>query len=141
MTSVVKKINETIENIWITFELKEGVYTTHKLNNQQYVLLTLIIRHPSLSPTELAEKMSVTKSAVSQQLAKLEREDYIVRKQSMEDKRSYTIELGGKGLHYKKEMEAFNHKLFEQYNANLSNLELEDISSALEKLLGILKQL
>ena len=95
--NIAEQINRTIEDIWITLEKKEGIYTNSKLSNQQCVLLTLVIRHPSSSPTELAEKMNITKSAVSQQLAKLENEGYVIRKQYVEDKRSYTIELGKKG--------------------------------------------
>jgi len=53
-------------------------------------LLTLIIRHPSSTPSELAEKMKITKSAISQQLVKLEMEGYIYRKQHSEDKRTLT---------------------------------------------------
>lgn len=105
------------------------------------MLLTLVIRHPSSSPTELAEKMDITKSAVSQQLAKLENEDYIIRKQYVEDKRSYTIELGKKGYLYKKEIEAFKRKVSERYHANLSLIELSNILSALSKLQKVLEQL
>lgn len=139
--NIVEQINRTIEDIWITLEKKEGTYTNSRLSNQQCVLLTLVIRHPSSSPTELAEKMDITKSAVSQQLAKLENEDYIIRKQYVEDKRSYTIELGKKGYLYKKEIEAFKRKVSERYHANLSLIELSNILSALSKLQKALEQL
>ncbi|MGQ7190408.1 MarR family transcriptional regulator, partial [Escherichia sp. HC-CC] len=51
-------------------------------------MLTLIIRYPSSTPKELAAKMNVTKSAISQQLVKLETEGYIFRRQHAEDKRA-----------------------------------------------------
>lgn len=77
--NIAEQINKTIEDIWITLEKSERKITSFKLNNQQHVLLTLIIRHPSSSPTELAEKMDITKSAISQQLTKLEKEEYITK--------------------------------------------------------------
>ncbi len=80
------------------------------INDQQYVLLNLIIRRPFTSPTELAEKMGITKSAVSQQLAKLKKEDYITRKQHVEDKRTFSIELGEKGCFIKKKWKLFINK-------------------------------
>lgn len=80
------------------------------INDQQYVLLNLIIRRPFTSPTELAEKMGITKSAVSQQLAKLEKEDYITRKQHVEDKRTFSIELGKEGCFIKKKWKLFINK-------------------------------
>lgn len=139
--NIAEQINRTIEDIWITLEKKEGICTNSKLSNQQCVLLTLVIRHPSSSPTELAEKMNITKSAVSQQLAKLENEGYVIRKQYVEDKRSYTIELGKKGYLYKKEIEAFNRKISKKYHANLSLIELTNMLSALSKLQEVLEQL
>ena len=139
INNIAEQINQTIEDIWILLEKKERAYTKFKLNNQQYVLLTLVMRHPSSSPSELAEKMDITKSAVSQQLAKLEREGYIIRKQLVEDKRTFLIELGEKGMLYKKEMEAFNQQISEKYHANLSPAELKNMLSAFQKLRELLE--
>lgn len=131
---VVEQINQTLEDIWIMLEKKEREYTQYKLNNQQYVLLAFIMRYPSISPSELADKMEITKSAVSQQLVKLESEGYIMRKQSEGDKRAFSIELGEKGLLYKKEIEQYNEQLVEKYNEKLTPVEMENILSALQKL-------
>ncbi|WP_155593878.1 MarR family winged helix-turn-helix transcriptional regulator [Lysinibacillus cavernae] len=135
---VSEQINQTIEDIWIILEKMERAYTKFPLNNQQHVLLTLVIRHPSSSPSELAEKMAITKSAVSQQLAKLEKEGYITKLQHEEDKRAFSIELGEKGWLYKQEVEAFNQQITEKYHANLSTKELEDVFGTLQKLKNIL---
>ncbi|MEC0092100.1 MarR family winged helix-turn-helix transcriptional regulator [Paenibacillus macquariensis] len=137
--NIAEQINQTIKDIWMILEKKERAYTNFKLNNQQIVLLTLAIRHPFSSPSELAEKMDITKSAVSQQLAKLEKDGYIIRKQDVEDKRAFLIELGEKGMLYKKEMEAFNQQVSERYHANLSLVELTNMLSALQKLPELLE--
>jgi len=83
--------------------------------------------------------MDISKSAVSQQLAKLEVEGYIVRKQHAEDKRTFSIELGENGLIYRNEMEAFHQQVSEKYHANLSPEELTSILSALQKVRKILE--
>ncbi len=95
--------------LWLLLEEKEINYMNFQLNNQQYTLLTLIIQHPSSTTTKLAEKMNITKSAISQQLVKLEAEGYIIRKQNVEDKRTFSVELGEKGLLYKKECDYLCH--------------------------------
>lgn len=93
--------------LWLLLEEKEINYMNFQLNNQQYTLLTLIIQHPSSTTPKLAEKMNITMSAISQQLVKLEAEGYIIRKQNVEDKRTFSVELGEKGLLYKKEFDVF----------------------------------
>ncbi|WPK11098.1 MarR family transcriptional regulator [Lysinibacillus louembei] len=136
-----EQINQTLEELWILLEKKERAYTNFNLNNQQYTLLTLIIRHPSSTPTELAEKMNITKSAISQQLVRLETEGYIYRKQHPEDKRAFSVELGEKGLLYKSEMERFMQQISEKYYASLSFEELTNFLSALQKLTLVIDEL
>ncbi|WP_341301770.1 MarR family transcriptional regulator [Lysinibacillus sp. FSL H8-0500] len=139
--TLAEKINQTLEELWLLLEAKERTYTNFQLNNQQYTLLTLIIRHPSSTPTALAEKMNITKSAISQQLVKLEIEGYIYRKQLPEDKRTFSVELGEKGLLYKKEMERFMQQVSEKYYASLSPEELTNFLSALQKLTKVIDKL
>lgn len=135
---VAEQINQTIEDIWIMLEKMERAYTNFCLNNQQYVLLTLVMRHPSCSPSELADKMAITKSAVSQQLTKLEQDGFIVKRQQEEDKRAFSVELGEKGLLYKQKVDAFNQQITEKYQANLTTEELAEMLATLEKMKKIL---
>ncbi|EKU44071.1 MarR family transcriptional regulator [Lysinibacillus fusiformis ZB2] len=135
---VAEQINQTIEDIWIMLEKMERAYTNFSLNNQQYVLLTLVMRHPSCTPSELADKMAITKSAVSQQLTKLEQDGYIVKRQHEEDKRAFSVELGEKGLLYKQKVDAFNQQITEKYQANLTTEELAEMLATLEKMKKIL---
>ncbi|PGZ50862.1 MarR family transcriptional regulator [Bacillus anthracis] len=139
--NIAEEINLTLEELWILLETKERSYTNFNLNNQQYTLLTLIIRYPSSTPKELAEKMNVTKSAISQQLVKLEKDGYIFRKQLAEDKRAFSVELGEKGLLYKKEMDAYMEQVSEKYYASLSSEELTNLLSALQKLTKVIGEL
>jgi len=136
-----EEINKTLEELWLLLEIKERAFTNFQLNNQQYSLLTLIIRLPSSTPTELAEKMNITKSAISQQLVKLEMEGYIYRKQHLEDKRAFSVELGEKGLLYKNKMDKFMQQISEKYYANLSPEELTSLLSALQKLTKVIEEI
>ena len=71
--------------------------------------------------------MNVTKSAISQQLVKLEKDGYIFRRQHAEDKRAFSVELGEKGLLYKQEMDAYMEQVSEKYYASLSPEELTNL--------------
>lgn len=139
--NIAAKINQTLEELWLLLETKERNYTNFQLNNQQYTILTLIIRHPLSTPTELAEMMNITKSAISQQLFKLEAEGYIVRKQHTEDKRTFSVELGEKGLLYKKECDIFIQQIPEKYYEIFSPTELTNFLSALQKLTKVVDKL
>ncbi len=50
-----------------------------------------ICRHPGVSQEQLAEQICVDKSNVARQLAHLEQEGYIERRQSEADKRAYLV--------------------------------------------------
>lgn len=138
--SIAEQINRTIESIWISLEKEQQTWMSFKLNNQQHVLLTLIIRNPSSSPTELADKMEISKSAISQQLSKLEKDGYIVKTQHTDDKRAYSIELGEKGLLYKKECDVYYQQMLEKYYLKMSSSELATMLASLNQLQVIIEQ-
>ncbi|WP_131849704.1 MarR family transcriptional regulator [Baia soyae] len=138
--NVVEQINQIIESIWTLLEREERELNKFKLNHQQHVLLTLIIREPSSSPSQLAKKMGITKSAVSQQLSRLEREGFTIKKQHTDDKRLFSIELGENGLMYKKELDSFYQQMFDKYYSKLSYEELSNILASVQKLQGVMRQ-
>lgn len=136
--NIAEQINKTIEDIWISLEKEERNFSNCILNNQQHVLLTLIIRNPNSSPSELANKMEITKSAVSQQLAKLEKEGYITKVQHSDDKRAFSIVLEEKGAIYKKDLELFYQQMLNKYLSKFSSKELLDMLTSLQKFQEIL---
>lgn len=131
---IAEELNKVIEDIWIEMEKQEKALGNFELNNQQHVLLTLIIRNPLLSPGELAEKMEISRSAVSQQLLKLERKNYITKIQDTHDKRVYSIGLGEQGHLYKRELDAFYQKFYDQYYSRLTAEELSEMLLTFQKL-------
>lgn len=139
LNELTDQINQRIEDVFNLLEKKERGYSNYKLNNKQYVLLTLIAQQREVKPSELAKQMQITKSAVSQQLAKLEQEEFIVRKQHPNDKRTVTIKLAEKGVHYKEEMEKFTAEIAERYQQNISEKELKKLLETLKRLKEILQ--
>lgn len=139
MYDVAEQINETLEELWFIIEQKERTYTHFNLSNQQYTILTLIIRTQGCSPTELADKMGITKSAISQQLTKLEADHFIKKIQSPGDKRSFIIALADNGLRYEREMAHFKQQIAAKYKEHLSEEELEGMLRSFQKLQRLLE--
>lgn len=131
---LTRAINKIGEDLYIHFEKEERKYQNFDLNNQQYVILTLIIQNPEYKPSEIAEIMNISKSAISQQLVKLESKGFIKRYRLEEDKRSYGIKLNEKGQQYKKEMKSYYDSVYQRYKEKFSYDELVEIYEAMLKL-------
>lgn len=135
---LTRAINKIGEDLYIHFEKEERKYQNFDLNNQQYVILTLIIQNPEYKPSEIAKIMNISKSAISQQLVKLESKGFIKRYRLEEDKRSYGIKLNEKGQQYKKEMEKYYDSVYQRYKQQFSYDELVEIYQAVSKLKQVL---
>ncbi|AYU55549.1 MarR family transcriptional regulator [Staphylococcus debuckii] len=135
---LTKAINKIGEDLYIHFEKEERKYQNFDLNNQQYVILTLIIQNPEYKPSEIAKIMNISKSAISQQLVKLESKGFIKRYRHEEDKRSYGIKLSEKGQLYKNEIERYYDSVYQRYKEQFSYEELVEIYQAVSKLKQVL---
>lgn len=70
----------------------------HNLSEGKFVLLFLLHQLPNgLSPHELADRAGVTRATVTGLLDGLERDGFLARRQSKEDRRKVQVELSPKG--------------------------------------------
>lgn len=136
----VLEIQKLSEDIAILSEKYQKQHIKFELTNQQHLILTLLIRYDHLSPNELAKKMDISKSAISQLLAKLEYDGFIIRKKDEIDKRLINIRLSNNGLIYKEQMLVYNKELSEKYYSYFSESELDTIIKLLEKTKGIYEE-
>lgn len=141
MSEIAYRINQKIEDLYLLFETKERAFNQHPLNNQQHVMMTLRIRYSMDSPTEIAKKMGITKSAISQQLKLLEDKGYIKRERNLKDKRSITITLTKKGKQYEQDMNDFYEKVAKKFDQHLSTDEMEQMLVSLKTLENIVRSL
>ncbi|GAA4535090.1 hypothetical protein GCM10023192_31160 [Amycolatopsis samaneae] len=93
-----------------------------------------LIRDPDLTPKELAERIGVSKSAVSQHLTRLEQDDYLAREKSPHDGRVHVFRLRARGESYRQAMRQYEEYLADTYTSRLSPAEMEEIVASLEKL-------
>lgn len=136
--NVVNDINNISEKLYVISEKEERNFHIHNLNNQQQVILNLIINHPDFSPSDIAKSMNISKSAISQQLYKLEESGYIEKYKLESDKRLIRISLKEKGIEYKQQSEKYYEELLNKYKSQLSLKEVTDIRDSLEKLLQVI---
>lgn len=96
------------------------------------------MENPDFSPSDIAKKMNISKSAISQQLYKLEESGYIEKYKLESDKRLVRISLKEKGIEYKQQSEKYYEELLNKYKSHLSLKEVTDIRDSLEKLLQVI---
>jgi len=80
---------------------------------KQALVLEHLHRHSKLSVNELASEMKVTPGAISQLLAKLEQQQYIVRSINPESCREIIVTLGEKGTNLYQAFEKIDQKIVE----------------------------
>ena len=83
MKSIFTKLDEI--NYVLLHHYEEII--DHNITPKQALVLEHVHRHSKLSVNELASKMKVTPGAISQLLAKLEQQQYIVRSINPESRR------------------------------------------------------
>ncbi|MBQ6459064.1 MAG: MarR family transcriptional regulator [Exiguobacterium sp.] len=102
-----------------------------KLSYQQEQMLLLFKRQETWTTTEIATKMSISKSAVSQVLKVLEQRDFVMREKNPENLRESFIRLGPNGLAYSKQIDAIEERLAEEMFSVLEDDEMKMINRSL----------
>lgn len=128
------QINRLIVDLWVATEKSGPRYDDFALTSQQHAVLTLIITEPEMTPRRLADRLGVTKGAISQHLGVLEKEGYIVRRRSEQDKRVQVLLLQDKGERYQQSLRQFERYSLDRYLTKLSPQDLAEIVAALTKL-------
>lgn len=102
-----------------------------ELSYQQEQMLLLFKRQETWTTTEIATKMSISKSAVSQVIKVLEQRDFVVREKNPENLRESFIRLGPNGLAYSKQIDAIEERLAEEMFSVLEDDEMKMINRSL----------
>lgn len=102
-----------------------------ELSFQQEQMLLLFKRQETWTTTEIATKMAISKSAVSQVLKVLEQRAFIVREKNPDNLRESFIRLGENGLAYSKQIDAIEERLAEEMFSVLEDDEMTMINRSL----------
>ena len=109
----------------------------HNLTPKQALVLEHVHRHSTLTVNELASKMKVTPGAISQLLAKLEQQQYIVRSINPESRREIIVTLGEKGTDLYQAYEKIDQKIVDEYYSKLSPEVIKQFEYAVNELYTI----
>ena len=109
----------------------------HNLTPKQALVLEHVHRHSTLTVNELASKMKVTPGAISQLLAKLEQQQYIVRSINPESRREIIVTLGEKGTELYQAYEKIDQKIVDEYYSKLSPEVIKQFEYAVNELYTI----
>lgn len=135
------QINQLITQMWVATERDAPRYAQFELTGQQHVILYQIVKHPQVTPKQLAEQLGVSKGAISQHLTRLEQEGYFVREKSPQDKRVAVFRLRPLGMQYQEVLRQYEQYFSDAYVRTLSLDELKEITEALNKLCRVVMTL
>lgn len=102
-----------------------------ELSYQQEQMLLLFKRQDTWTTTEIATKMNVSKSAVSQVLKVLEQRGFVQKEKNPDNLRESFIRLGPIGLEYSKQIDAIEERLAEEMFSVLEDDEMTMINRSL----------
>jgi len=102
-----------------------------ELSYQQEQMLLLFKRQDTWTTTEIATKMNISKSAVSQVLKVLEQREFVKKEKNPDNLRESFIRLGPIGMEYSKQIDAIEERLAEEMFSVLEDDEMKMINRAL----------
>ncbi|MBY0217828.1 MarR family transcriptional regulator [Paenibacillus illinoisensis] len=119
-----------------TVQLKHEEMKKHDFSDVNFSLLQYILNigeFDNLTFSDLAEKMNITKPAVTASIQKLIEKGLVTKQQSLEDKRIFYLSLTEKGQEVFKVSKIANSKLEEMIRRKLSRDEVEQLRFLLAK--------
>lgn len=102
-----------------------------ELSYQQEQMLLLFKRQDTWTTTEIATKMNISKSAVSQVLKVLEQREFVQKEKNPDNLRESFIRLGPIGMAYSKQIDAIEERLAEEMFSVLEDDEMTMINRSL----------
>ncbi|MFD9692226.1 MarR family winged helix-turn-helix transcriptional regulator [Kitasatospora sp. NPDC059146] len=130
----ITRIDRLFADLWLLSERHAPRYGDFGLTAQQHLVLGRIVADPGITPKDLAERLGVSRGAVSQHLARLEEDGYLSRQRSPQDGRVHVLRLEARGAAYRQAVLRYERELHDAYVAKLSAADMAEIESALGKL-------
>lgn len=138
---IVKRMAEIFQTLdQINYALLEHYEEVleHKLTPKQSVVIEHVQKHSRLTVNELAEKMNVTASAISQLLSKLEKERYIDRTINPDSRREIIVTLGPKGTKLYELYAKVDEEIVSTYYAKLDRHVIDQLEQAVNKIYEVI---
>ncbi|MCS6905230.1 MAG: MarR family transcriptional regulator [Bacteroidia bacterium] len=142
-TNIESKIVAALERIAEVFRvILWGASKKSKLSPIQIQILVFLLFHSNNQKkvSYLAQEFNMTKATISEALKKLEEKNLVYREPSIEDARSFVVNLTSTGKKIAQEMSLFTQQINEVVN-KLSKQEKENLLLTLLKIIKSLNEL
>ncbi|WP_185819878.1 MarR family winged helix-turn-helix transcriptional regulator [Salibacterium salarium] len=130
----------SLENIAKYLQPKVPILSELQLTSRQETIMILFIRHNDITLGEISERIGISKSAISQAMNKLEKEDLLIRSINEQNRREITMTLGEKGKELKRQYDAFEASIIEDYFSQLKLADLQHVQQVLRQLESTIKK-
>jgi len=130
----VKRINEAEYMINRLIYKHYKQYLNSGITTQQAVVLDIVYLAKRITVGEIAIEMNISSSAVSQLIAKLEKNKYIRREINLQNRREVFITLAENGLEYFSKQDYVEQQIADKIYSKLSSNELNELERIVEKL-------
>lgn len=134
----MKKIFQTLDQInYVLLDQYKDVLDV-QLTAKQALIVEHVHQQNALTVNELAEKMNVTASAVSQLLTKLEKEQFIERKINPNSRREIIVTLGKKGIELYEAYERIDEKIVDTYYSKVDEKVIDQLEQAINEIYQVI---
>jgi len=133
----LKKKNDAVA-AFLLQEIRHMLGAEYQDLTQKQMMLLEILRHQTMTINEIAEFFSMTPSAASQLVRKMEEKAYVRRDINPTDRREIIVRLDQAGQAYHEKMDEVELRLMEKYYGKLPREDLEKLKEINDKLYALI---
>ena len=130
----VKRINEATYTIDRLIFKHYKQYLNIGITTQQAVVLDIVYVAKRSTVGEIAMEMNISSSAVSQLIAKLEKNQYIKREINLQNRREIFITLDEKGVEYFSKQDYVKQQVSDKISSKLTSKDVDELERIVDKL-------
>lgn len=131
---LIKEINQIDYNINAMLRCEFDQLIEETLTDKQQIVLNLIRENDSIHAGEIAQRLNITPSAVSQVLNTLEKKSMIIRSINPHNRREVRLALTSEAEQYFEKVETVEMAIIQKYYARLSRDDLNQLKAIFVKL-------
>ncbi|MBD2862940.1 MULTISPECIES: MarR family winged helix-turn-helix transcriptional regulator [Paenibacillus] len=137
---IVKEMNEADYSMNVMLFQAHEELLESEITAKQTILLEHVHKHNQMTVSELAERMNVSSSAVSQIVSKLEKANYVTREINRSNRREILVRLAQRGTDYFVKQDHLERTIIERYYSQLDFDEVVAMKNTILKLKAIVEK-
>ncbi|KJB88147.1 MarR family transcriptional regulator [Paenibacillus sp. E194] len=131
---VMNELNDAFQDYYTVYNKGAKQIDDYQLTVQQENTMLFIMRNERTTAHEIASAFSISKSAVSQVLSKLEAGHFIIRESNPDNLRESFILLGEEGTKYAELINKADETIVQKFSAHIKLEELEQMLRTVKKI-------